>query len=686
MKLAKRELTLEKGLTKEWLLTNGIGGFACSTVLGANTRKYHGLLVAPLTPPARRYLMLSKVDESITIGEKEEILYTNIGKQYISEGYKKLKSFEKEYVPVFTYQVGDILIEKTICMQYGKNTVCLLYHVKNGENPITLKLAPLINFRDFHQMSTNHDFKIRQKKEDRKVKIVVDDNSPFPLYMYCSEGSYIEHHNDTFENMYYIEEEKRGFYPEENHCVVGRYEIQIKPKEEKEISFIFSMEENIEEIQTKQIIEQESKRLNKIIQQTDLIPKKRKTDLTKEELKQQEILKTYIIATDNFVVNRPSFGLHTIIAGYPWFLDWGRDSLISFEGLLLKTKRFAIAREVLLTFMKDIKFGLVPNGYSGYDNRPLYNSVDASLLLFEQVEKYIGYTLDYSFVKENLYPNLVKIISSYAKGIDLDDNNIYLDKDGLLVSGTENTQNTWMDAKVNGFAVTPRNGKAVEINSLWYNALKIMEKLTSLFQGEEKAKQYAELADKCQKAFRRKFYNKEKKGLYDVLGDGKIRPNQLFSISLTYPVLDPTSQAAKQMLQTVKEKLLNPYGLKTLAKGEKGYIELYSGDSFKRDSSYHQGITWPWLLGLYYDGLEHVIVAEKTEVKRTKWIQERKNLVQNIKETFEKQLLKEGCLGSIAELYDSKTPHLPKGAIAQAWSVAEVFRILLEETQKEQKK
>ena len=308
-------------------------------------------------------------------------------------------------------------------------------------------------------------------------------------------------------------------------------------------------------------------------------------------------MKNYIIASDNFVVYRPSFALYTLIAGYPWFLDWGRDALISFEGLLLIPRRFKVAKEVLLTCIRDIKFGLVPNGYSGYDGRPLYNSVDASLLLFQVISKYIEYTKDFEFLKENLYEVLKKIIEAYIVGIDLDGNNIHLDpKDGLLSSGTPNIQNTWMDAKIGSKVVTPRNGKAVEINSLWYNALKIMAGFAKLYKEKDLEKRYNDLAKKCQKSFIEKFYNKKRKDLDDVVGDSKIRPNQLFALSLYFPIIDPASEMAKQILDTVTKKLLTPYGLKTLAKGESGYRDIYEGDVLKRDMSYHQGITWPWLL------------------------------------------------------------------------------------------
>ena len=301
------------------------------------------------------------------------------------------------------------------------------------------------------------------------------------------------------------------------------------------------------------------------------------------------------------------FRAHSVIAGYPWFLDWGRDSMISFEGLLLIPKRYDIAREVLLTFVRDIKFGLVPNGYSGFDNRPLYNSVDASLLLFEQVNKYLQYTKDYKFIKENIYEKLKDIVENYSKGIDLDNNNIYIAEDGLLNSGTETTQNTWMDAKIGNFAVTPRNGQVVELNALWYNALKTIEHLSNKFGEKEIAENCKKVSSEHKKIFKEKFYNKRKKCLEDVLGDSKIRPNQLFALSTTYPIIKPSSEMGKNILNTAKEKLLTKYGLRTLAKEEEGYIAIYEGDNFKRDMSYHQGITWPWLLGLYYDSLKNMI-------------------------------------------------------------------------------
>ena len=678
MKFEKKDLRLDDGLQKEWIITNGIGGYASSTIIGANTRKYYGLLVAPLSAPARRTLILSKLDESIILDGRKHDLYTNVCKNYISQGFKYLESFQKEILPLFKYKVEDTEITKTICMQYGRNTVGVYYKIRNGNTKSKLEFAPIFNYRDFHSMSTNHNFEISQDIKGSKIKLVIDKNISHPVYMKISEGNYVQHINDIFYNMFYLEEEKRGFFPEENHIVSGVFEIEIEPNEEKDITFICSMEENIDEIDYKQLINSEIIRMNNIYNDSLLIDNG-KENKTKKELEKDELARQYLIAADNFVVYRPTFGLHTLIAGYPWFLDWGRDALISMEGILLIPRRYELAREVLLTCTRDIKYGLLPNGYSEVDNSPLYNSVDSSLLLFEQVQKYLEYTDDNKFIKENIYPKLKQIIENYAKGIDFDDNNIHLEEDGLISSGTDETQNTWMDAKYGDFAFTPRNGKVVEVNALWYNSLKIMEALSKKYEKIGKrliSKKYADMAEDCKKSFNKKFYNARRKCLYDVIGDNKVRPNQLFALSLTYPVVEPDSEIAKNIINVVEKKLLNNYGLKTLAKGETNYVDIYEGDGFRRDMSYHQGITWPWLLGLYYNSLRNMKAFENDKNKRKELTTKIQEFKRKTEKTFKKEISESGCIGSLSELYDSKTPYLPKGAFAQCWSVAEIFRII----------
>lgn len=671
MKILKKDLEkLEDSLQKEWVITNGIGGICSSTVIGANTRKYHGLLVVPLSPPAKRFVVLSKIDESIKIKDKQYNLYTNICENYISDGYKNLESFEKKYIPEFNFKVEDIKISKRICMVYERNTITVTYFIETGKKDAKLILTPIVTFRDFHTINQQgHSFNLNQNiKENKKARIEVDNNSSNPMYLYVKDGNYIVHENDIFKDMYYIKEEERGFYPKEDLIVPGRYEIELRKNEKRTITFVASLEENIEEIDGETVIKKEINRLKKIIDNSALIS---------ENIKDKKFIKDLIIATDNFVIRRPSFGTHSILAGIPWFLDWGRDAMIAYEGILLKTRRFDIAKEVLLTFTRDIKFGLVPNGYSGFDNRPLYNSADASLILFEQINKYLRYTNDYEFIKEEIFDKLLIIIENYTNGIYFDDNNIYLDKDGLLVSGTENTQNTWMDVKIGNLVVTPRYGKVVEINALWYNALKTLENLAKNFDEKDIEEKCKQMARKTKLAFAKKFYNKDKKYLNDTLLSDKLRPNQLFAISTTYPVLNPSLDKAKEVFEAVTENLLMKRGLRTLDKKDKDYIPIYEGDPFKRDMSYHQGISWVWLLGLYSDAFENLIKYEKNKDEKKKLEDKYNKFVNDIYNTFKKELYQKECVGNISELYDSKTPYKPGGTFAQAWSVSEVLKIVL---------
>ena len=663
MKLMLKKLDFKDAVNKEWIITNGLGGFASSTIIGANTRKYHGLLVAPLNPPAQRCMLVSKVDESLEIDGVDYKLYTNMCRNYISEGYKYQISFEKEEVPVFKYLLDGIEIEKSICMEYRKNVSIVLYKIKNSSKKIKLRLTPLLNNRDFHSVSFNKSFFINQTVNNRLVDVVID-NSNHHIFMNCSEGKYIIKENDSFKNMYYMEEEKRGLASEENHAISGYYEIEINPNEEKYITFACSLDEiKIDRKDGQKIIANEKKRIKQLIDKSDL-----KGD--------EDLIKKYIIASDNFVVSRKN--LLTLIAGYPWFLDWGRDTLISFEGIVLKNKRFDVARKLLLTYTKDIKQGLIPNGYAESDNKPLYNSVDSSLLLFEQVKKYLNYTSDYDFIKDKIYNNMKDIVENYINGINLDDNNIFLDEDYLISAGTLETQNTWMDAKIGDYVVTPRNGKQVEINSMWYNALMIMCEIGKKFDEEkELINKYKKLAKNAKETFNEIFYNKKTKCLFDVIGDGKIRPNQLFALSLSYPIIEPSSEIAKNVFNTVTKKLLNNYGLKTLAKGEPHYTEIYEGDQYRRDISYHQGITWPWLIGLYNDAFLNIIKFTKDKEQKRILKEDYNKFVGKLRKVFVKEINEGKSIGSISELYDSKKPFNAKGAFAQCWSVAEVFRIII---------
>ena len=489
--------------------------------------------------------------------------------------------------------------------------------------------------------------------------------------------------------MHYSKEAKRGFPAEDNHIVPGRFDIKVKPYEIKEVTFVCSLDgeygidlKKLLDVDAEIILKIENDRINKQIKNSGLLEKDNKGNFDDYNT----LIKDYIVASDNFIVKRDSNNLSTIIAGYPWFLDWGRDTLISFEGLLLIPKRYKVAEEVLKTFLNNVKEGLVPNGFAEDDGRALYNSADSSLLLFEAIYKYLQYTHNFDFIRGKYYNELRSIIDHYIDGINLDNNNIYVDeKDFLVNSGTENTQNTWMDARVNGMAVTPRNGKVVEINALWYNALRVMQSISAHFNNFLAQMEYSYLARKCQKSFEKAFFNDEKKSLYDVIKpdskDDKVRPNQLFALSLTFPIMNPASKKSKEIFITVTRDLLSKFGLKTLASYEPDYEPKYEGDSYNRDMAYHQGTVWPWLLGPYFEAMKNMIKNEKNHNYKVELGSTLLQFKTNVAETFLNEIENGNTVGSVCEVYDAENPKEGKGTFAQAWSVSEVFKIILDNTE-----
>ena len=691
---------------KEWIITNGLGGYAATTDLGGmNTRRYHGLLIAPLNPPRQRTLILSKVDESIEIDSKKYDLFTNNVNEKIYDGYKYQTSFEKDIFPVYTFNINGVIVEKIICMVHKKNAVIVYYRISNKKVKTKFNITPIMNFRDFH--SEKHDTTFNCRKKSFKDSFQLTFNEKYRVNVMVKNSKFVKHNGDYFKGMFYEREKERGFDYTENHLVPGTFTVDIKPNEDKEITFICSLEKNgykineLQGIDAMDVIKNEVRRINGQIEQSKLLEKEEILDLNnnnKVDHEDEEIyhslVKKFIVSSDNFIVYRKHRKLHTIIAGYPWFLDWGRDTFIAFEGLLLIPRRFELAKEVLLTFALKEKEGLLPNGFSEYDGKPLYNSADSSLLFIDAVQKYLNYTNDYEFVKDKLYNTMKKIINRYIDGIYIDNNNIYLDdKDYLLICGSDNTQNTWMDAKVDGKAITPRNGKAVEINAMWYNALKIMQDISSKLKKHLHNIEYSYIAKKCKLSFEEKFYNKNKKCLYDVIKieqkqfsineigkDDRVRPNQIFALSMEYPIIDCNSEIAKNIFIVVTQKLYNKFGLRTLAPDEKEYVGIYAGSPSKRDSIYHQGTSWPWLLGQYYNAMKNILNAESNQ-------EEKENLESTINKfrintayTFINEIYNGNTQNGICELYDGdiNEDSRGKGAFQQAWSVAEIFRIIFD--------
>ena len=613
--------SFENGIKKEWLIANGIGGYSSSTIIGANTRKYHGLLVAALDENYERFLVLSRLNEEIEMDKKSYSISSNECPGYVENGFKYQKCFAKEYLPEFFYDVKGVQIIKKIGIVHGENKIAVTYTIKTGNNNVKFKLSPIINFRNFHE--TKDLYRDEQTVEENKVKIRL--NSKHNLYMAISEGEYIKYYNTYYQNMIYREEKARGLDFCESHYMPGSYEISLLKNEEKTIEFVASVDDKLEfnlKPNAESIIKSEETRMQKVC---------------KIYGAKDDVEKDLAISADSFVIEK-GYG-KTIIAGYHWFSDWGRDTFIALEGILLKANRFIDAKNIILTFSKHIKNGLVPN-LIGEDGGQSYNSVDASLWYINSVYKYYKYTGDISLVHD-VYDKLLEIIEAYKNGTDYE---IKMDDDGLITEGNKNTQLTWMDAKIGDYIPTPRNGKAVEINALWYNALNIMKRFSELLEKDFDK----DLISKVKKSF--EIFYKEH-GLYDTVEplSDKIRPNQIFAVSLDFPILD--TEKANDVVDVIEEELLTDKGLKTLNSKDEDYRARYEGDVYNRDASYHEGTVWPWLMMGYYEACY--------KLKR------KPKILLDIN-----QMLEDRCIGSICEIYDADEPRRANGAISQAWSIA----------------
>ena len=648
MKIYKLNLSLRECLDKEWIVTNGIGGFASSTVCFANTRRYHSLLTAPTKKNGVRRVFLSKIDESLVIDKKEYPIYTNMSKDYISDGYNKMEMFEKDIFPKSLFKIEtedkqeneeNVYIEKEVFMETGKNTVCIIYTVTTSLRSVVLRLTPLVNNRNFHGLNNDDKNEFDKFKQlevskntllnrfGKKIKYTYlgNDTNINEMYLFVSDSKYSIFENNQFKNIEYIREKERGFDYIEDIYIPGMFEVEIPSNVTKKIYVYASLES--EDKHVKNIYDKEIQRINNLERENNFKYKFEKEEYIKGKdnvIRLENFKRNITMSADQFIISEGN--LKNIIAGYPWFLDWMRDTMISFEGLLLKTRRYEDARKVIenivdktlvskdyikkLGIEKDITF--IPNTFDEYTLKPLFNSVDSSLLFFEVIYNYMKYIvkentknpysylnndekniiskyfrlknvdkLEKKYFKEIIYNFLKSIYYSYSDGIDIENSQIYLDKDFLISAGNDNVQLTWMDAKVEGVPVTPRSGKSVEINAMWYNAIKILEEFAIENGEKDFAKNLNEFGNIVRENFERIFEN-GKKGLKDTEKSEKIRPNQLFAISLTYPVIQK-EEIVNNILEIVEKKLLNKYGLKTLAKCEEGYVENYFGDEKQRD-------------------------------------------------------------------------------------------------------
>ena len=625
----------------EWLETNGLGGWSGSSIIGVNTRRYHGLLVAAVVPPTERMVLLSKLDETIVTGQARYELGVNLYPNHTIQpnGNDFLNSFTKELFPQWEYEAEGIKLKKTIAMLHGENTVLVIYDVLEAAQPFSMELLPLITARNYHslshegpQMHWHVDFEngIFHNQPDGKTDVFI--SVPNAIY---------QHTPRWFNNFQYIVEQYRGLDYTEDLFNHGTFTVALKQGDS--LGIIVSTD-NPEGRNALELLTKENMR-------RQLLISNQPDDETFEQL---------TLAADQFIVKRGEY-LKTIIAGYHWFTDWGRDTMISLPGLCLTTGRFEDAKKILAAFAKTVNRGMLPNRFGDNDEEPEYNNVDGTLWFFIAVNKYLEATGDRAFVLKELLPVLKDIIDWHYIGTRY---NIHVTEDNLLFAGEEGQQLTWMDAKIGNRVVTPRMGKPVEIQALWYNALRILAELLQLNGQEDDAGMLNMSAERVRKSFGQQFWHIEGNYLYDNINEkgermAEFRPNQLFAISLPFPLIE--GDKAKVVLQQVTDHLYTPVGLKTLPKTDANYVPVYEGDAFHRDSSYHEGTVWSWLLGPYIDAIM------KVHDDRVKALE----VINNFK--FH---LNEACIGSVSEIFDGDAPHHPRGCVAQAWSVAEIIRVI----------
>jgi predicted glycogen debranching enzyme len=635
----------------EWLATNGIGGFASSSVSGANTRRYHGLLIASLRPPSERVLLVSKVEEVVTIGDGVfELGVNEYGDGTIHpQGFSLIKSFYSEMLfPVWHYQVSDAVLEKTIWMEHGENITYLRYRLLEAKKAVTLELRPFLVNRDFH----HHNIGAKEIKIiHTESSICVAQSGGVAAVNLTLDGAKFKIDEAWHWNIKHRIEAARGLDSTEDLYTPGYFYLNLEAGQE--VTLCLSVAGGA--IPTA-----------RDSYQRELA--RRKALLTSVSKTKNETIKTLFLAADQFIVeramSRTSEKGKSIIAGYPWFADWSRDTMIALSGLTLSTNRPEIAREILLTFSNHLNRGMLPNRFPDTGEELEYNSVDGALLFINAVYQYWLKTRDKSLL-DKIYSSLQEIIHFYKEGTRY---NIHADTDGLIVSGERGVQLTWMDAKVGDWVVTPRMGKAVEINAMWYNALCAMSEFSRLLKLRTDSKNY--MADsKLVKKSLQKFWNKEALCLFDVIdcigverdfgsNDSSIRPNQLFASGLLFSAL--SKKQIRSVVDICTEKLLTPFGLRTLSPEHKDYLGRYQGDQLSRDGAYHQGTVWPWLIGIYVDSYLKVYSDRKK--------------LKVVLEPLEKNLA-DSCIGSFSEIFDGDEPQLSQGCFAQAWSVGEFLRI-----------
>jgi predicted glycogen debranching enzyme len=632
----------ERSKSKEWLVTNGLGGYASSTVIGANSRAYHGLLVAGLQPDLTRVLLLSKLEEELRTAEGSFSLSTNHypGLLY-PEGFRHLKGFELAPDPTWSYSVDGMTVRKVVSMPQGLNAVIVSYALEEGEGAAELTIKPLVNHRGFHgRTSEGNGLSFSQEFAGSAVRVDASAGPP-SLYLKCDRGIY-EGTGVWYRNMLYDEEEERGYPNAEDHFNPGLFRARLDVGET--VTLTASVE------------------APEVVHDVPLPPPS--TEGYSSRIEAPVALLAWLkLASRQFIVTPPGTDDLTVVAGYHWFGEFGRDAAVSVPGLFLATGRAESAKAVFRRFFKNQRGGLLPVLIDEGDRS--WASVDTSLLFVYAVKKYWDRTKDTAFLKE-VWGGLTSIMESYWKGTDF---GIRMAEDGLIESRSEDLPVTWMDTAVRGAPTVRRLAKSVEVNALWYNALRSMEALGRA--AGEPDQRYLAMAKKVKGSFNHEFWYEEGGYLLDSVDgerrDVSIRPNQVFAISLPFPVL--AAQRWNRVLHVVEEHLYTPYGLRSLSPGDANYKGVYFGGPDQRDYAYHNGTAWSWLAGPY--------ITAATKARSGP----RDALVKKMLNAFLGHVADAG-LGSISEIFDGNAPHLPRGAIAQAWSVAELLRTYDEDLRK----
>jgi len=601
---------------REWIVTNGLGGYASLTYQNTNTRKFHGLLISSLNPPVERWVFVSNVIDEIQIDDKKFDLR------------EQKCRFSSDLFPTFNYEFNGVNIQKTVFMEYGKNTTILKYKIKT-DREINILHNPIINSRHFYDVNKQRYLTFKQDSISNGV-VIKPENINKTLKILLNNSSYKP--LQYWEEFYYEKDKERNESWIDNNVHIGRFIKNIKNSDE--YYFVLSIEDKINPSVSK-IWSAEVQRKKELLKNANLTKKFEKL----------------ILSSDNFIVNKGKG--KSIIAGYHWFADWGRDTLISLPGLCLVTKRFDDAKNILLGLSSYCKKGLIPNAFMDRDSKAIYNTVDASLWYIDRVYQYLKYTNDKEFL-EKIWKTMQSIMLSYIKGTDY---GIKMDEDFLI---SHDPGLTWMDVKIDDYYPTPRSKKAVEIQALWYNALKIMSVLSQI---KGKTEKFLDLSEKVKESFNYQF-----DGLYDVIDskDTSFRPNIIFLASLDYTMIDQALQ--EKIVNDVRDKLLTIFGLRTLSPDDPKYMGSYIGD-FNKEMAYHNGTVWPWLLGQFIKA--YVKVKKYAPVFREFAY---KNYIQPMFDVFNEQ-----WDGSIYEIFDGDPIYAPRGCITQAWSVAEILRSWVED-------